>query len=85
MHQFDASIKNQKNSDGLVWRCQKNNHSTEKSIRKGSWFENSNLTIEEVIELTYWWSTGECLILRKLKKVTKMRVYKKKGRPLKRI
>ena len=25
------------------------------SIRKGSWFENSNLSLEEVLKLTYWW------------------------------
>ena len=25
------------------------------SIRKGSWFERSNLTLEEILKLTYWW------------------------------
>ena len=47
-----------KTSDGLRWRCQKFSHNQEESIRKNSWLEQSNLTIEEVIELTYWWSTG---------------------------
>ena len=48
-----------KTSDKLRWRCQKNDHTLEKSVREGTWFEKSNLTIEEVIELTYWWSLGE--------------------------
>lgn len=30
----------------------------ETSIRAGSWFEQSNLSIEEVIKFTYWWSRG---------------------------
>ena len=29
-------------------------HRCEKSIREGSWFEKSNLTIEEVLKFTYW-------------------------------
>ena len=24
------------------------------SIRKGGWFEGSNLTLEEILKLTYW-------------------------------
>ena len=28
---------------------------TEISIRKGSWFEKSKMTLEEVLKLTYWW------------------------------
>ena len=49
-------------SDGLIWRCQKNNHGVEQSIRNDSWCSKSNLRIEEIIELTYWWSTGKCLM-----------------------
>lgn len=45
-------------SDGFKWRCQKSDHIKDISMRKGSWFEKSNLTIEEIIELTYWWTTG---------------------------
>lgn len=45
-------------SDGMAWRCQKKGHYVETSIRKDSWFESSNMTLEEIIELTYWWSTG---------------------------
>jgi len=46
-------------SDGIKWRCRKNGHVKDISIRKYSWFEKSNLTIEKVIELTYWWTTGK--------------------------
>ena len=46
-------------SDGYLWKCQKQlngkRHRSEKSIREGSWFEKSNLTIEEVLKFTYWW------------------------------
>lgn len=44
-------------SDGVAWQCSNKKHS-DISLRKGSWFEKSNLTLEEIIELTYWWSTG---------------------------
>lgn len=54
----DMILSKCKSSDGIRWRCQKNGHFIETSIRKGSWFEKSNLTIEEVIEMTYWWTTG---------------------------
>ena len=30
-------------------------HWCERSIREGSWFENANMTIEEVLKFTYWW------------------------------
>ena len=30
-------------------------HKAEISIRKGSWFENSRMTLEEILKLTYWW------------------------------
>lgn len=57
----DMDLKDAQNysSDGCRWRCRKKDHSSEASIRKGSWFEKSNLTLEEIIELTYWWSTGK--------------------------
>ena len=50
-------------SDGVIWRCQRKGHSAEKSIRAGSWFDKSNLTITELLELTYLWSTGNCNLL----------------------
>lgn len=49
-------------SDGYVWECRRQigrkRHRTEKSIREGSWFEQSNLSIEEVVKFTYWWTQG---------------------------
>ncbi|XP_028414213.1 uncharacterized protein LOC114537271 [Dendronephthya gigantea] len=46
-------------SDGYKWECRKQvagkRHKVELSIRKGSWFEKSNMTLEEVIKFTYWW------------------------------
>ena len=46
-------------SDGLKWECRKQvngkRHKTEVSIRKGSWFDNSKMTLEENLKLTYWW------------------------------
>ena len=46
--------------DGYKWECRKrvNNKSTV-SIRKGSWFEQSNLTLEEIFKFTDWWSEQE--------------------------
>ena len=34
-------------------RCE--DRSAEVSIRKGSWFEKSKMTLEEILKLTYWW------------------------------
>ena len=28
------------------------------SIRQGTWFEKSNLTLEEILKFTYWWTVG---------------------------
>ena len=46
-------------SDGCKWECKKQvngkRHKVEFSIRKDSWFEASNLTLEEILKLTYWW------------------------------
>ena len=47
-------------SDGFVWKCRRRinkvRHEVERSIRSGSWFENSNLTLEEILKLTYMWT-----------------------------
>lgn len=46
-------------SDGYIWECRRQingkRHRCERSISEGSWFENSNITIEEVLKFTYWW------------------------------
>lgn len=45
--------------DGLRWECRRimngKRHRVEESIRKGSWFDQSNLSIAETLKLTYWW------------------------------
>ena len=45
-------------SDGLKWECRiqtsGKRHKTETSIRKGSWFSQSNMTLEEILKFTYW-------------------------------
>ena len=49
-------------SDGYKWQCRKSingkRHKVEASIRKGSWFDNSNMTLTEIIKFTYWWCVG---------------------------
>ena len=46
-------------SDGLKWECRKQvngkKHRVKVLIRKGSWFDNSKMTLEEILKLTYWW------------------------------
>ena len=49
-------------SDCYKWECRKRakhkRHKSTVSIGKGSWFEQSNLTLDEIIKFTYWWSEG---------------------------
>ena len=54
-------------SDGIVWKCPNKTHS-KVSIRKNSWFDNSNLTITEILEFSYWWSIGKSLFFKKKNK-----------------
>lgn len=46
-------------SDGLKWECRRRidnkRHKTEISIRGGSWFEQSKMTLEEILKYIYWW------------------------------
>ena len=46
-------------SDGLKWECRKQTrgkrHKAETSIRRGSWFVQSNMTLEEILKFTHWW------------------------------
>ena len=49
-------------SDGYKRECRRQEkgkrHKVELSIRSGSWFEKSNMSLEEVIQFTYWWCCG---------------------------
>ena len=49
-------------SDGYKWQCRKTingkRHKVEASIRKNSWFDNSNMTLTEILKFTYWWCVG---------------------------
>jgi predicted RNA-binding Zn-ribbon protein involved in translation (DUF1610 family) len=49
-------------SDGFKYVCRKSDtakqHRVEHSIRNNSWFAKSNLTLEEIMKLTYWWCAG---------------------------
>ena len=46
-------------ADGCKWQCRKQIdgkiHRVEKSIWKGSWFDKSRMTLEEILKFTYWW------------------------------
>ncbi|XP_028412488.1 uncharacterized protein LOC114535323 [Dendronephthya gigantea] len=46
-------------SDGYKWECRRQEngkrHKTEMSIRHGSWFDNSNMMLVEILKFTYWW------------------------------
>lgn len=56
---FEGRITLKKDSsygrDGFVWRCTKKECGYKISVRAGSWFENSHLTLQQVIKLTYYW------------------------------
>lgn len=48
-------------SDGLKFECRgkgTKRHRMERSIRENTWFEKSNMSLEEVLKCTYWWSIG---------------------------
>lgn len=48
--------------DGFRWECRRylngKRHRAVTSIRSGSWFQAANLSIEEVLKFTYWWTSG---------------------------
>ena len=41
--------------DGFVWRCTKKECGYKISVRAGSWFKRSHLTLQQVVKLTYYW------------------------------
>ena len=46
-------------SDGFKWECRRRinskRHKVELSIRAGSWFEQSKMTLEEILKYSNWW------------------------------
>ncbi|GBO37911.1 hypothetical protein AVEN_152094-1 [Araneus ventricosus] len=48
-------------SDGYSWVCRKfgvNAHHVRRTVRKDSWFDESKLSIPEILILTYWWAVA---------------------------
>ena len=41
--------------DNYIWRCSNKKCNKKISLRRGSWFENHNLTLEQIIYITYFW------------------------------
>ncbi|KFM64761.1 hypothetical protein X975_20126, partial [Stegodyphus mimosarum] len=42
-------------TDGFEWRCRLGGHNVKRSIRKGSWFAESRLSIIRVLLVSYYW------------------------------
>ena len=55
-------INDSKVSDGHRWYCRvrtgPNKHEHRRSMRTGTFFEKSNMTLEEIIQFLYFWSHG---------------------------
>lgn len=51
-------VKTYDRTDPIKFECRSKGHRNEISIRKNSWFSGSNLTMEEIIKITYWWTAG---------------------------
>ena len=41
--------------DKVCWRCSNGKCNKKLSIREGSWFSKSNLLLEQIVKLTYYW------------------------------
>ena len=41
--------------DKACWRCSNRQCNSKISIRRGTWFESSHLSMSQVLELTYFW------------------------------
>ncbi|XP_038047285.1 uncharacterized protein LOC119721326 [Patiria miniata] len=54
-----AIVETNDRADHMKWECRRQigrkRHRCEKSIRSGSWFAQSNLSLEETLKFTYWW------------------------------
>lgn len=45
-------------SDGFCWRCSNRTCRKKFSVRAGSWFEDSKLSVSTILKLTYFWCNG---------------------------
>ncbi len=45
--------------DGNVEDKKKERHKKQMSIRKESWLEQSNMTMEEILKFSFWWSQAQ--------------------------
>ncbi len=58
------NLKNEKSakggSDGCIWCCRSTlcgqSHQQYRSVRSAGWFAKSNVTLAEILKLTYYWS-----------------------------
>ncbi|GBM88543.1 hypothetical protein AVEN_86736-1 [Araneus ventricosus] len=41
--------------DGFNWVCRKSDHYIKRTVRKGSWFDCSRLSIPEILIISYLW------------------------------
>ena len=53
-HMFIRKDKSFRN-DGCVWRCLSKDCHMKVSIQRGSWFAKSNLSIDVIHKMTYYW------------------------------
>lgn len=49
-------------SDSFIWSCRrsvdKKRHQAQRSLRKGSWVADCNLTLEEIVKVVYCWTAN---------------------------
>jgi transposase-like protein len=52
---FGLRIDSSFSKDNCLWKCSNKACGKQVSIRHGSWFSNSNLTLEKIVLITYFW------------------------------
>ena len=52
----DCNLVTRDGIDGYAWRRRRKGCQAVSSIRKGSFFEGSHLTLEQILQIVYWWS-----------------------------
>ena len=59
VHCFEGKLTLKKDTsyekDSYIWCCTKKECGYKISVRAGSWFENSNLFLQQVVKQTYYW------------------------------